>query len=247
MSVPYTAPTEAEYNALVARATTAETNASTERARAQQAETNANAQRTRAEHAEARMSGVWNDHHFGWADFGLAFFILLVGLLIAGGRLYYLTGDRMMDIGLHQGLPLLVGLIAALILVVVGATWSRMMNGYYAEWLSTSAIIAGMAIYMLLLIAMPAMVAHEMVSKNPTIDVNRGGEQWEVIKVQSLDLPKSAYENVHIFVQSEYVIPAAQANAITKDNPYVICVPKDAKGEVYFRVDDKPNSLASQY
>lgn len=234
MSVPYTPPTEAEYNALVARATTAETDAS--------------AQRTRADHAEARIHGLWNNSHFGWYDFWLVLLIIVIGLAIAGGLLYSLTGERMMDIGFHQGLPLLIGVLAGLALIAVGATWSRIMNGYYGEWASTWTIIAGMAIYVLLLVAMPAMVARETVSKNPTIDVNRGGETWEEIKVQSLDLPKAGtYKDVHIFVQSEYVITADEAQKLTKDKPFVTCAPKGAKGEVYFRVDDKPNSLASQY
>lgn len=139
-----------------------------------------------------------------------------------------------------MAVPLLgaVGIFAAMILI-------RTLDGRHAELVGI--LVGGISFIVVWsgIQAIPATIAKP--AKNPTIEVNRGGSEFEEVSIKELDLPTDSFTTVRIFVQANEDIPAADAKKITRTEPRVIKVPKGSRGEVYFSVDGKPPSLSTSY
>lgn len=199
----------------------------------------------RAYNAEQRLSSRWYDTATGWDAIPLVLFSILAmaSVLI---YMWSITGENFWSIGLHKGFSLVMGPLVGIAVMSVGFVLNRLLNGYWAEWIGGLTIVLGTAIFVIMVTAIPSSISTATISENPTIEVNRAPTDWDEVKVTGLKLP-TTFQNVIVLVQTEKKLPAAEAKAISDTTPLTVQVPKGNRGKVFFKVDERPASLASSY
>lgn len=144
-------------------------------------------------------------------------------------------------------------------LILIGMLLVRSLDKRAAELAGIGVAGLGILIAWNGIVAIPT--ALNVPPKNPTVEVQRGGADFEEITVKGMELPAAGYDKVTIFTQAMQDIPAEKLSVdtvtgnlllecvidgATQKLPLKILVPKGSHGEVYYKVNGK-DSLASSY